>query len=292
MIQIENWEKWQGTGLRDVRRMREKRGSADRPYAMGYVCIAVALDGDFKAFARALLNRDAAESMFIRVLQYVATHDAMNGTLDVDREAFGPIVLTREWSFVSPEDGARVYDALIASGIASLASSSKEHPTRSEPRPEPSSERVPNSVQNPVPDLSRTPGLSSPLLSDPPSAHARVPAPAREGAANDGGGDSASPPPAAATAAATTADEPLSPEDEAVATKIIAKLRASDLPSDQATGEKALLALRSPERSGDEARRFIDRFTVRFLDEVQKVRRTFAMARNGRLGTSRKERRS
>lgn len=135
MLKLRSWDKWQGRGIADVRRMRETRGtSPDRPYAMGYVILATALDEDFRAFAE-IVGGKVAETYFVRVVQYAGLNAAFSGEVKVRRALFGPVVLTREWDVVSAAAGQRVYDALISSGLAEPLSEARSE-RRSEQRPE------------------------------------------------------------------------------------------------------------------------------------------------------------
>lgn len=137
MLVIRNWQKWQGRGIDDVRRQRAKRGSKDKPYAMGWICVAASLDEHFAAFA-SVIGGARAETYLVRFLQYVALHDAFGGTCGVPRNVFGPVVLTREWDLVSSKTGATVYDALVSAHVAELSGTRPELvPDVSESRPAP-----------------------------------------------------------------------------------------------------------------------------------------------------------
>lgn len=120
------------------------------------------------------------------------------------------------------------------------------------------------------------PSRSVPESTEP---HRAVPSVVADATNGHGGGASTSSLPGNGTATAT---DPLSPEDEAVATTIIRLLRASADPTDNAKAEQAFTAMRERTGTPTQARVFIDRFTARFADDVTKTRRPFAMARNGR----------
>lgn len=155
MLVIRNWQKWQGRGIDDVRRQRAKRGSKDKPYAMGWICVAASLDEHFAAFA-SVVGGARAETYLVRFLQYVALHDAFGGTCGVPRNVFGPVVLTREWDLVSSKTGAVVFDALIIAHVAELSGT----------RPE----LVPDVSENrPAPPVLSCPGEAKPVVA-PPSA--------------------------------------------------------------------------------------------------------------------------
>jgi len=126
MLSITKWHDWQAAPLTKIRgKRKENRVSASAPYAMPKVFIASALDGRFVEFADAVGPN--AEGYFLRVLQYVALHDPFGGTVNVRREAFGPIVLTRAWDVVGKAKGCAVFDALLSTGIAT-AIQADQHP--------------------------------------------------------------------------------------------------------------------------------------------------------------------
>lgn len=118
MLRIAGWEAWQGRHLKDVRRRRDERGTAEsRPYSMPYFALASHLSGNFPAFADAV-NGSKAVGYWVAVLSYVAMHDPLGGTLNVPRHRFGPVVLTASWHVVSTREGGKVFDALVSAGLA------------------------------------------------------------------------------------------------------------------------------------------------------------------------------
>ena len=116
MLRIAKWHEWQAAPLTKIRgKRRENNVAENAPYAMPKVFVASALDGRFVEFAESVGSN--AEAYFLRTLQYAALHDPFGGTVNVRREAFGPIVLTRAWDVVSKSKGCAVFDAFMATGI-------------------------------------------------------------------------------------------------------------------------------------------------------------------------------
>ena len=127
VLRINGWEKWQGAA---VRRLSGKRvAGTKRSLTMAYISVATDLrdapcassPGSFERFARAVGGRNA-ETYWLRILQYVGIHDPEGGGLrGVDRGRVGDLVLGRAWDRVSGPVGARVWDSLISSGLASFS---------------------------------------------------------------------------------------------------------------------------------------------------------------------------
>lgn len=116
-MRIVRWREWQAAPLTKIKaKRRENRVNESAPYAMPKVFVASSLDSRFRDFARVVGAN--AEAYFVRTLQYVALHDPFGGTLAVPRNAFGPVVLTREWDVVPRQRGCLVYDSLLSVGIA------------------------------------------------------------------------------------------------------------------------------------------------------------------------------
>lgn len=127
MIRVRSWDKWQSNSFRDAQRKRNKRaelGASPRrkTFVMAWVAVAVELDDTFAEFAKTVGGK-GAESYLIRVLQYAARKSPFEGEINVERGAFGPVVLTCGWEIVSPAKGRKVYDALLSSGLCVRATS-------------------------------------------------------------------------------------------------------------------------------------------------------------------------
>lgn len=117
MIFIRNWEQWQGRWLAEVRRLRKSRKTdPEAPYSLPAVRIASNLNPRFSKFA-VKVGGAGAEAYFLRSLQYAGIHRAFSGGIDVDRELFGALVLSRPWDHVDAQEGGRIFDLLIDSGL-------------------------------------------------------------------------------------------------------------------------------------------------------------------------------
>lgn len=267
--------------------MRAERGTAvDRPFAMGYVCVATTLGAEFEAFAE-LVGGDCAETYLVRTLQYAGLHSALEGLVRVAPAKFSRVVLTRAWDFVSDETGARVHAAFLESGICVPIEGSD---ARSERVPNASSEPVPNATANTsserVPNLTRVAGARGSCPDSPDSPDPPTRAPARE-AGEPQGGDSASHSAngngAAKPQAAADPDE-LSNDDRVIATEIARALRGSSVASDVAAGTVLWDALREKSATPGQVRGFIDRWQHKpqLVAIVEKHRRLLRMTENGR----------
>lgn len=137
MLRIAKWHDWQAAPLTKIRgKRKENKVAENAPYAMPKVFVASALDGRFVDFAESVGSN--AESYFLRTLQYVALHDPFGGTVNVRREAFGPIVLTRAWDVVGKAKGCLIFDAFLATGIGEIVPQGAPQTTTSgEPDGEP-----------------------------------------------------------------------------------------------------------------------------------------------------------
>jgi hypothetical protein len=125
MLRIRKFTDWQNNALskiQNTRKARIKAGEA-HPDSLGHavslqtISVSTVLDGNFVAFAN-IVGGSVAETYFIRTLQFVANGYALTGDVPIARDKFGPVVLTRGHDIVSPAKGAKVYDALLRSGIA------------------------------------------------------------------------------------------------------------------------------------------------------------------------------
>lgn len=58
-----------------------------------------------------------AEAFLIRTFQHVAGNNGITGRIGVDREMFGPVVLTRRWHAVTSARGAAFFDHAVARGV-------------------------------------------------------------------------------------------------------------------------------------------------------------------------------
>lgn len=118
MLRIRSWEKWQGRAMKELLAKRRVRGQdLGLPVALIYFRMATHLGKEFLHFARLVRGR-AAETFLVRVLQYLAERGSREGSVEVSRERWGAVVLSREWDRVTLKVGQRVHDALIESGIA------------------------------------------------------------------------------------------------------------------------------------------------------------------------------
>jgi len=122
-IRIRSWWAHQSGRLNDIvtkRKRRKASGSrtSGRGIALGAITVCTDLgEENFIEFAEAVGGR-RAETYLLRTLQRVAQVDPLQGVILTPREKFGRVVLSREWDAVSPSAGRKVYDALVASGIA------------------------------------------------------------------------------------------------------------------------------------------------------------------------------
>lgn len=125
MLRIRKFTDWQSNALAKIHSTRKGRitdGKA-HPDSLGHavslqtISVSTVLDGNFVAFAK-IVGGEAAETYFVRTLQFVANGYALTGDVPIERDKFGPVVLTRGHHIVTAAKGAKVYDALITSGIA------------------------------------------------------------------------------------------------------------------------------------------------------------------------------
>jgi hypothetical protein len=123
LLLITRWADWQRPVLKTVVSKRMKRGTdMHKPYSLPWFAVSAAFAdhggrGSFLRFAE-LVGGRAAETFWIRVLQYVAATDPFRGSLAVRPETLGRSALARPWDGVSADVGRRVYQALIDSGLA------------------------------------------------------------------------------------------------------------------------------------------------------------------------------
>jgi len=148
MIHLPDWRNWQAGIINKVRRTRRGRGlPEDLPYSMTQIVVAASFGRRFAAYAAFVGPQ--ADAYFMRVLQYTAHHAAFTGNVAVQRNAFGPVVLTRPWDIVSAKKGAIAYDALVASGLALAGEAPPASP------PDDDGEATPESPQEAPPEASR-----------------------------------------------------------------------------------------------------------------------------------------
>lgn len=172
MLRIRSWAKWQRGIISTVRKSRETRQKngqdvdMDAPLSMQHISIATSWDRDFVDGFGQLVGQRNAETYFLRVLQYVALHDGFTGECPVDREEFGEIVLSRRRDRVSRKEGEKVYDALVASGLAEQVASESRSVTHSARVQDPTRARVPllarTCPDSPPPSCLPTGGSASP----------------------------------------------------------------------------------------------------------------------------------
>lgn len=125
MLRIRKFTDWQSNALAKIHSTRKGRitdgkahpDSLKHAVSLQTISVSTVLDGNFATFA-GLIGGSVAETYFLRTLQFVANGYALTGDVPIEREKFGPVVLTRRHDIVSPAKGAKVYDALIQSGIA------------------------------------------------------------------------------------------------------------------------------------------------------------------------------
>lgn len=287
MLRFRSWAEHNRRIVKDVQRKRGERGvPQDKPLALERVILSSRLDLDFAAFAEMVGGR-CAESFFVRALQYAATHDGVNGTVQVSRAMFGPIALSTPWDLVSSEEGAKVYDALLATGICVPFVRAKVPDTSAPASSDVSADVSADKTADVSADSSADKSAlvlrpSSSVLSDPPyPLSADVSADKKRGEPQGGG--SASP---TRNEPAATSPE-LSTEDRAVIRVIVEAMRKSGLERERDIARRVSTGLRDRTLRPDVARAFVDEWTPSYLERVQAVRRTFAMARNGRNGHGR-----
>lgn len=122
---IRSWKRWQGSAVGAVMRSRKSRDiPLDNPLAMTSFSVSSTLwsSAEFTSFARALQRPRDAEAFLCRIFARVALTAAKTGELHVDRAGFAA-VLTTPLDPVPRVVGERVFDALLASGIAAVVTS-------------------------------------------------------------------------------------------------------------------------------------------------------------------------
>lgn len=121
-LRLVAWIAWQRPFIYETQR---KRVDKSAPVVMKYIAFATRLDdeprageaeGNWSRFKR-LVGARVAETWLIRTLQYVGEKSALDGVVRLDRDSFC-LALSRDGDVVKPAEGAKVYDALILSGIA------------------------------------------------------------------------------------------------------------------------------------------------------------------------------
>jgi hypothetical protein len=115
-LRIVKWFEWQRRALYDSTRGRAKDGRLKR--RLSYVALSVECTGkEFLAFAAAVGGRNA-ETFWVRTIQYVGLHAPETGVLTgISRRNFAQ-VLSRPHDSVKPGTAAKVFDALLLSGLA------------------------------------------------------------------------------------------------------------------------------------------------------------------------------
>lgn len=122
MIHFPAWRKWNAKYFRSIRSKRTANGTAqDAPLQMDYVTIAANLDesDEFRDFAEAVGPR-LADGFLLRALSYAARskRNALWGEIHLSREKFRKALETEVDDIVPKALGRKVFDALLASGIA------------------------------------------------------------------------------------------------------------------------------------------------------------------------------
>jgi len=119
-IAIRSWQRHQRSAIAKILRIRRDRGlDFHAPYSRPQFTVSSSFDRDFLRFAAicASAGIGGADGLWLRVLQYAATTSGLAGDIDVEREMFGPIVLSRSYGVVDADQGAKAYDALLESGL-------------------------------------------------------------------------------------------------------------------------------------------------------------------------------
>lgn len=120
MLKFPAWPKWQGDCVYDRIRKR-KPGGRTKPVILSFIAVATNLDdptGNFRRFAALVGGGIRARGYLVAILGYIGRNDATTGVLRCSRDDLARTVLTDVTDAVSRTVGARVYDALIESGIA------------------------------------------------------------------------------------------------------------------------------------------------------------------------------
>ncbi len=175
MLKVRSWERWQGDALYDRLRKRTKSGRT-KPISLVFIAIATDLDdpsGNFKRFADAVGGGVMARGYLLAVLGHAGRHAATTGVVRCAREQLGPVVLTDRLDTVSSARGVKVYDALVASGIAE------------EIREEDVGEIVPPpSGEGSPPSSPRSAGAEERRGEERTKSHPDLPVPGRDGSAS------------------------------------------------------------------------------------------------------------
>ncbi|NUN52200.1 MAG: hypothetical protein HUU06_05355, partial [Planctomycetaceae bacterium] len=119
-LQIVKWQAWQGPAVKKLKKDRARAGGdSRRRLRLDFIRVATSFeDPAFMAFAEAVGGR-AAVGFWMAILQHVALHDPEGGTLGaVTRARLADQVLSTPWDRVKPGVGAKVWDALVACGLA------------------------------------------------------------------------------------------------------------------------------------------------------------------------------
>jgi hypothetical protein len=128
MIVICDWTKRNTARLSHLRKVRSGRGLDPMAPAVldGYSSNSSS-SAEFLHFAALLGRLRDAEAFWHRVNEYCSSKCAQTGHVIVSREQFGRVVLSRDTDPVGQAQGAKVYDALIESGLAApLAVASRD----------------------------------------------------------------------------------------------------------------------------------------------------------------------
>ncbi len=122
MLRVVGWSRWQRPFIYETQR---KRVDKSAPVVMRFIALATRLDdeprdgepeGNWCRFRR-IVGPRVAETWLVRTLQYVGDKAALDGIVRLSRDSFC-LALSRDLDVVSRAEGAKVYDALIESGIA------------------------------------------------------------------------------------------------------------------------------------------------------------------------------
>lgn len=117
MIRFRRWNEHNARTIADIEGKRKARGGrVEAPISLYRVMVATHLDPQFEVFANRV-GGAMAEGLFLRALQYAAEHDGRGGSIRVERERWGALVLSKTWHAAPKSLGCKVYDALLESTI-------------------------------------------------------------------------------------------------------------------------------------------------------------------------------
>lgn len=175
-LHVTSWHKFQTTAIANITRSRTRQNEKlvrqglqplplGRPYTMEKLLIARQFDRNFAVFAKIVGTRQA-ETFWVRTLQFVADGQGLSGMIHVPRIQFGAVVLSRRSPYrdvVSAKLGGKVWDALIAAGLAAEVEDTLSVPL---------SEKLSDSSRYPSPSPSPSPSSQRETVSELPGSSA------------------------------------------------------------------------------------------------------------------------